>query len=321
MSFGQGLVPVLPVVPIAPIAPLAPNAASSPDPVQQLAPLAITAPEPRYVAPTRRDKIGRIWAPVLINGRGPFRLVLDTGASHSGVTSQVAGALGIPLDRSPPMMLQGVTGRAQVPAIHVNDLTVGELTLSPANLPIVSDALGGADGVLGVEGLSDKRIRIDFEHDQITIMRSHFERAGSNFITIPMQRTRQGLVEVDAHVQGVAVKAIIDTGGQSSIGNIAMRDALARRARDLGRLEHVVGVTTDVQVGESHAIPPIKIGALEIRGVRVTYGEMQLFDQWQLTREPVVLIGMDAIGTLDTVIIDYRRRELQLRLRDQSVVD
>ncbi|MGH8223690.1 MAG: peptidase A2A, partial [Woeseiaceae bacterium] len=42
--------------------------------------LAVTAPEPRFVAPTRRDKIGRIWAPVLINGQGPFRLVLDTGA-------------------------------------------------------------------------------------------------------------------------------------------------------------------------------------------------------------------------------------------------
>ena len=50
--------------------------------------------EPRYVAPTRRDQIGRIWAPVLINGRGPFRLVLDTGASSSGVTAMVALALG-----------------------------------------------------------------------------------------------------------------------------------------------------------------------------------------------------------------------------------
>ncbi len=41
--------------------------------------LTVTAPEPRFVAPTRRDRIGRIWAPVQINGKGPFRLVLDTG--------------------------------------------------------------------------------------------------------------------------------------------------------------------------------------------------------------------------------------------------
>ena len=41
----------------------------------------VEAPQPRYVAPTLRDSIGRIWAPVFINGKGPFRLVLDTGAS------------------------------------------------------------------------------------------------------------------------------------------------------------------------------------------------------------------------------------------------
>jgi hypothetical protein len=28
-----------------------------------------------------------------------------------------------------------------------------------------------------------------------------------------------------------------------------------------------------------------------------------------------MLIGMDVLGLLDTLIIDYRRRELQLRLR------
>src|SRR5687768_2955516 len=48
----------------------------------------VTAPEPRYVAPTTRDRIGRIWAPVSINGRGPYRFVLDTGASRPAITQQ-----------------------------------------------------------------------------------------------------------------------------------------------------------------------------------------------------------------------------------------
>jgi hypothetical protein len=55
----------------------------------------VEAPEPRYVAPTLRDSIGRIWAPVLINGQGPFRLVLDTGASKSALLPRVARALSI----------------------------------------------------------------------------------------------------------------------------------------------------------------------------------------------------------------------------------
>ena len=43
----------------------------------------VVGEEPRYAAPTRVDRIGRIWAPVKVNGQGPYRLVLATGASHT----------------------------------------------------------------------------------------------------------------------------------------------------------------------------------------------------------------------------------------------
>jgi predicted aspartyl protease len=275
----------------------------------------VTAPEPRYVAPTRRDRIGRIWAPVYINGQGPFRLVLDTGATHSGVIASVAQTLGLPLDASPPVMLRGVTGSAEVPTIRVDSFTIGDLTLRPAILPIVVDALGGAEGVLGTEGLEDKRIYIDFRHDLITITRSHNERPGTDFITVPILRSRFGLIVMKAYVGGVPVKAILDTGGQATIGNWAMRNAMLRHERGVARPETIIGVTTDEQSGESYSTPPIEFGAVRIQGARVTYGDMQIFDHWKLNDEPVVLIGMDSIGLLDTVIIDYRRRELQIRMR------
>jgi hypothetical protein len=40
-----------------------------------------------------------------------------------------------------------------------------------------------------------------------------------------------------------------------------------------------------------------------------------IFDHWQLIKEPAVLIGMDGIGLLDDFIIDYRRHEIQLHPR------
>jgi len=36
---------------------------------------------------------------------------------------------------------------------------------------------------------------------------------------------------------------------------------------------------------------------------------------WRLNDEPAMLIGMDVIGVLDTFILDYRRRELQIQTR------
>ncbi len=55
----------------------------------------VVGAEPRYAAPTRLDKIGRIWAPVTVNGQGPYRLVLATGASHTALTPHLAEALGV----------------------------------------------------------------------------------------------------------------------------------------------------------------------------------------------------------------------------------
>jgi predicted aspartyl protease len=289
-------------------------AAVEPD---QLSEVLIQAREPRYVASTRRDRIGRIWAPVLINGKGPFRLVLDTGASHSGVTAAVAATLGIPLNVSRPVILRGVTGSATVPTIRVDTLIVGDLVLNPAVLPIVVDALGGAEGVLGTEGFADMRIFIDFRHDLINIARSRDERAGAGFVAIPVKFSRGRLLVADAEMGGVRTKAIIDTGGQATIANLALRNALARRwTKATSTPDEIIGATADIQKGDSMPTPPIVFGPMQIRGAHITFGDMYIFEHWRMTQEPAVLIGMDALGLLDTLIIDYKRRELQLRMRN-----
>ena len=278
--------------------------------------IVVEAPEPRFVAPTRRDKIGRIWAPVMINGRGPFRLVLDTGASRSAVNAQVAAAIGIAPDPTQPVLLRGVTGIVADPTIRVDSFSVGDVIVTPAVLPIVADALGGADGVLGTEGFADKRVYIDFRHDLITVAHSPATRPRPGFISIPLERSGAGLLIVAAHVGGVRVHAIIDTGGQSTIGNEAMRQALVRR-RAQGTHSEVIDVTNATQDGESFPSPTIELGSLQIQGTRITYGDMHIFEHWHLIKEPALLIGMDAIGLLDVFIIDYRRHELQLRTRDR----
>lgn len=286
-------------------------------PPNELPDVVVQAPEPKFVAPTRRDKIGRIWAPVLINGRGPFRLVLDTGANRSGVNAQVAEALGIAPDQSQLVMLRGVTGNVAVPTIHVDSFAVGDVILAPATLPIVTDPLGGADGVLGTEGFADKRIYIDFRHDLITIAHSNRERAPFGFVSIPFELSPAGLLAVRAQVDGVRVHAIFDTGGQSTIGNEAMREALVRR-RAHGIETRVTDVTTAEQAGEIFSSPTIKFGLIEIENPRITYGDMHIFEHWHLTKEPVVLIGMDVIGLLDTFIIDYRQKEVYLRMTGRA---
>jgi gag-polyprotein putative aspartyl protease len=275
----------------------------------------IEAPEPRYVAPTLRDRIGRIWAPVLIDGKGPFRLVLDTGASHSAVIAVVAQTLGMPLNTS-LVRLRGVMGTLDVPAIHVSNLIVGDLEIDSTTLPIVPDALGGAQGVLGTEGLLDKRIYIDFRHDLITIKRSHGRRADFGFITIPMRVLPNHLLATPAYMGTIRVTAIIDTGAQTSIANLALRRAmLERRKHQQFTTDQIIDTTDTVGEGQGADVAPIRLGGITIRSAHLTIGDVGIFEAWKLADTPAVLIGMDALGTVDVLVIDYRRSELQILAR------
>jgi hypothetical protein len=280
--------------------------------------IAVTADEPRFVAPTLRDRIGRIWAPVRVNGQGPFRLVLDTGASHSALTARVAEQVGIAMDPARTVTLRGATGSVDVPFVPVETLEFGDLLVEPRRLPIVPDALGGAEGILGTDGLAGKRIHIDFRRDSITIMRSRNQRAASDYATIPVRFLHGRLLVVDAYLGGLPVKAVIDTGGQATLGNEALRVALAERRRRQereARPDNVTGATLDVQVGNRVATPALALGEILVRNPAMTFADFAIFQHWKMTDEPAMLIGMDVLGLLDTLIIDYRRRELHVKLR------
>jgi hypothetical protein len=284
--------------------------------IPDLEEIVISAPEPRYVAPTTRDRIGRIWAPVSINGKGPYRLVLDTGASRSAVTQQVADELQLPI-KTGAAQLRGVTGTAITSTVQVDTLEVGELLLLDTTLPIVPDAFGGAQGVLGGEGLREKRIVIEFRKDRISIARSNRHPAAASFRVVPFKYTPARGMRVDLMVGPVKTVGLIDTGGQVTIGNLALRQALARRRGEVDIFEdEIIGVTTDVQKTARMRIPNIVAGQMIVQNAQISFGDLYIFNHWELSTKPALLIGMDVLGALDTLVIDYRRSELQIKFPD-----
>jgi len=301
-----------------PIAPPTSVAPSAPLEEVKLEEVKVTAPEPRYVAPTLRDRIGRIWAPVTIDGKGPLRLVLDTGASRSALTPAALTKLGIQPDLDRTVLLRGTTGSARVPTVRVGQVEIGDLLAERQTMVVVDDAFGGADGVLATTALRDRRILADFRRDRIEITRSSGERAPPGFTTLRIKLLDRHVPWVEAMVGGVRVKAVIDTGAQSTIGNLALRDALLAKRREVDpREEGVIGVTGDLQEGRSMAAPAIQLERIMVRRARINFVDLHIFQRWQLRDEPAMLLGMDVIGVLDTVILDYRRRELQVRLVDR----
>lgn len=305
-------------VPLCALLALPTTAGANTSPVEEeLAEITVTAPEPRYVAPTTRDRIGRVWVPVHINGRGPFRLVLDTGAQRSAVVPHVATQLGFSLQDAPQMRLHGATGTRIVPGIDVAALNVGDVWLPASRLPVVVEAFGGADGLLGMDGLQDRRIHINFRADLVDIARSRDQRAGKGFVTLSFLASRPHLLAVSARAGRHPVLAVIDTGAQYTVGNESLRRMLHRElSGGLPGKEDIHGATGDIHHGTSAVVRMMRLGTLEIRDARITFGDLHIFDLWELGDKPAILVGMDILGLLDTLVIDYQRRELQILPRN-----
>ncbi len=268
-----------------------------------------------YAAPTRPDRIGRIAAPVMINGQGPFRLILDTGASQSVITTRVANALGLLLSPDSQLMLHGVTGSLAVPAVRLDTLTTGDLVQRDLTVAVLGSVMGGADGILGVQGFDGLRVTVDFSDDEITIARSRGQRARFHEGTIPAKLRFGRLLVVDGYVGRIRVKAVIDTGAETTLGNLALRDALLRhsRYRDGPDDAIVIGLNDASQTGRFLRTPRIQLGDAEIDGLQIIFGDIHVFKLWELEDEPAILVGMDVLGALERLVIDYRREEIQFR--------
>ncbi len=268
-----------------------------------------------YAAPTRPDRIGRIAAPVMVNGKGPYRFILDTGASQSVITKRLADELGLVLTDEAPLMLHGVTGSLAVPSARLGTLQTGDLIQSNVRVAVLGSVMGGGDGILGVQGFEGLRVTVHFTNDRITITRSKNERARLHEGVIKATLRFGRLMVVDGRVGRIKVKAVIDTGAETTLGNIALRDALLRKRRNKDAPDDalVTGLNDATQSGRILRTPVIQLGDAEIDRLHIIYGDIHVFKLWELEDEPALLVGMDVLGSLEKLVIDYHREEIQFR--------
>jgi predicted aspartyl protease len=239
--------------------------------------------------------------------------VIDTGATASAIVTSVAERLELPISPSARVLLQGATGVERVPYVIAEQMEVGDLLFNQAKLLIVPDVFGGAEGVLGVQGLTDMRIHIDFRRDLTEIEYARNEAWPlADRAEFSAALGRHALL--DLQVGGVRTKVVIDTGAQQTVGNDRLRKALLLRWRRTQDAE-IIGVTLDTTRAKSIRVPSITFGSMRVRNVEISFTELSIFEHWRLNGEPALLLGMDVIDKLETFEIDYRQRRLHLRAR------
>jgi predicted aspartyl protease len=268
-----------------------------------------------FASPTRKDHVGRILAPVMINGQGPFRFIVDTGASHSTVSPALASLLRLDVADESPILVNGITGTALVPSVQIDRLEAGALSLENTRFPVIwAPLMAGADGILGVAGLKKERIFVEFTRNRVCLSRSNSMHTPLGFVSIPAVRLESGLMTVNARVSGIRARAVIDTGAERSLGNIALRDALERvgTARNKTNTTDVFGSTDAIVRGEIGTAPMIALGPIKIANVDLIYGDFHIFDVWKMQDRPALIIGMDVLGSVRSLVIDFRNQELYL---------
>lgn len=268
-----------------------------------------------YAAPTTRDRIGRVMVPVFVNGRGPYAFIIDSGASRSAITPRVAAELGLVPDPTEPVILRGVTGVAEVPSIRVERLQAGDIVLRNQRLPVVTGKVfADADGILGVDGFEQMCLHADFTKNRISITRNKCSGVQRGWIRIPVLLRPDRLVRISGSIRSQAVHVIIDTGAARSLGNQALLRALAleHKAEDPRSDTRVLGATPQETAGNLLFIPVLNLGRTGIRNMRVTFGDLNVFEVWDLIDEPAIVVGMDVLGTFDALKIDYTMRELDI---------
>jgi hypothetical protein len=256
----------------------------------------------------------RLSVDVRVNGRGPYRFIVDSGADTSAVGLRIARDLQLPLGT--PVVLNGMTARNLVDRVHVAELTVGPNTVRNLELPALREWDVGGDGLLGIDALVHQRLMMDFEQRVIKVEDARTpEQHYPNEIVIIARRQRGQLILTHVKAAGLDLDAVIDTGSEITIGNLALRDKLIRHNRDKFVTVDAIGVTGVVVKLELARIGELQLGPVTLHDVPMAFADVPPFKLFGLADGPALLLGTDLLENFRRVSLDFRARRVRFQLR------
>jgi predicted aspartyl protease len=272
---------------------------------------------------TGQDINDRMTVGVEIGGRGPFPFIVDTGAERTVISSELANSLSLRPGRS--VMVHSMSEVSEIATVVIPALRVGNRSTEAIHAPALSRANLGASGILGVDTLQRQRVTFDFKHRQMTVTpsRGPEERWPDADTVVVTGRSLYGrLVLVDASVDGQRVWVIIDTGSEVSVGNMALRTALARRnrLREIAPI-HMMSITGGVISANYGFARLIRVGGLDINNLPIAFADVHPFRQLGLMNRPALLLGMDALQLFSKVSVDFPNRRVRVLIDDGAMLD
>ncbi len=115
-------------------------------------------------APDAQD---RLTVETFVNGKGPFRFVVDTGADRSVIAEDLVKDLG--LRTGDDVIVQGIARALPAPAVELDSLRIGRVAIDSLPMPVLPRSWLGADGYLGLDVIDHQSVTFDFRNHALTI--------------------------------------------------------------------------------------------------------------------------------------------------------
>jgi hypothetical protein len=139
-----------------------------------------TAPAAKPVTvPFELFKTKHIGIMVKINGKGPYRVIFDTGSPVTLLSNKVAEETGL-LDKKAPKPLFnpfGAGGEAKIKTLEVGGAKVENvpaIIMDHPGVEAMSKAFGGVEGIVGFPFFARYKMTIDYQAMQMTLVPTGF---------------------------------------------------------------------------------------------------------------------------------------------------
>ncbi len=255
----------------------------------------------------RKDQWSRMTVPVKVVEQGPFRFLIDTGSQNTVLSRDLANRLALVPNRQARLI--SVAGTQMVDMVDLDQIDLGRRSYYGLSAPLLESEHMGADGILGLDSLQDQRVLVDFKKGLLAIDDAKNLGGNRGFEIVVEARRRSGqLIMADAKLEGIKVQVVIDTGAETSIGNIALQKALARKRKsEKIELLSVTGHTVSADLGYARWL---EISDVRFNNVAIAYTDAPAFKALKLDGRPSLLLGMRDLRSLDRLAIDFATRRI-----------
>ncbi|WP_423141591.1 retroviral-like aspartic protease family protein [Parablastomonas sp. CN1-191] len=259
------------------------------------------------VIAARTEAGQRMTVPVRLSEHGPYRFLIDTGSMTTVLSRTVAANLAIATDPKKALLV-GVAGSQMVDTVRINQLDLGRRSFYNLLAPLLEPEHIGADGILGLDSLQGQRVLLDFKRKLIAVDDAKALGGNAGFEIVVVARRRSGqLIMTHARLDGIDVDVVIDTGADTSIGNMALARTLARKRDVATTLTSVTGQTVDARIGYARELA---IDKIKFQNVAIAYAESPAFAALKLDKKPALLLGIRDLRALNRVAIDFSSRRI-----------